>query len=200
MSNGGRRTAAVVGVVAVLGVLTVAGGLGARALTRSSASGLVPLDSAGPSLPAVTGPTVHTASWSTAGDPKTRLGWASVTINNQGTEPVTITGLDTGGATHDFRAVLSRLVPEDVTTLVIDDTIPAELDRPGLASLVVPAGRQALVVMGFTAGCDATDVGFTPDLTLSVSSDSAGAGHFTISATDSDWVRTAQTYACTPAP
>jgi hypothetical protein len=54
--------------------------------------------------------------------------------------------------------------------------------------------------MGFTAGCDSTDTGFTPSLTLAVRSASAGAGHFTISATDSDWARAARSYACTPAP
>ena len=96
--------------------------------------------------------------------------------------------------------MLSRLVPEDVTQLVIDDSIPKELGRPGLDSLVVPPDREALVVLGFTAGCDSTDTGFAPSLTLAVRSASAGAGHFTIGATDSDWVRTARTYACTPAP
>jgi len=200
VSNGGRRAAAVVGVVVLVGALLVAGVVGARALTRSTASDLIPLDSAGPSLPVVTGPTVHTASWSTSGNPKTRLAWSAVTIANRGSEPVTITGLDTGGATHDFRAVLTRLVPEDASSFVIDDSIPKELDGPGVASLVVPPNREALVVMGFTAGCDSTDAGFTPSLTMAVSSASAGAGHFTISGTDSDWARTARTFACTPAP
>jgi hypothetical protein len=187
-------------VLVLVVALVVAAVLGARALSRTTASDLIPLESAGPSLPVVTGPTVHTASWSTSGDPRTHLAWSAVTIANRGSEPVTITGLDTGGATHDFRAVLSRLVPEDVTQLVIDDSIPKELGRPGLDSLVVPPDREALVVLGFTAGCDSTDTGFAPSLTLAVRSASAGAGHFTIGATDSDWVRTARTYACTPAP
>jgi len=195
-----RGRAAAVGVVVLVVGLLVAGVLGARALTRTTASDLIPLESAGPSLPPVTGPAVHTAAWSTSGNPTTRLAWTAVTIANRGTEPVTISGLDTGGATHDFRAVLSRLVPEEVSSLVIDDTIPKELAGPGLASLVVPAGRDALVVLGFTAACDSTDTGFAPSLTLAVSSASAGTGHFTISATDSDWVRGSRTYACTPAP
>jgi hypothetical protein len=186
-------------VVLAVGLL-VAGVLGARALTRTTASDLIPLESAGPSLPAVTGPTVHTTGWSTSGNPTTRLAWSAVTIANQGTEPVTITRLDTDGATHDFRAVLSRLLPEDVDGLVIDDTIPRELDKPGLASLEVPAGREALVVLGFTAGCDATDTGFAPSVTLALTSPAAGEGRFTLDATDSSWVLRATDFACTPAP
>jgi len=201
VSNGGRRAAAVVGVVVLVGALLVAGVVGARALVRPTASDLVPLDSAGPSLPVVTGPSLHVIGSTISGNPSTRLGWASVNLENLGKDPVTISGVSTETGTHDVRAVLAGLVPEDGSQQAIDTaTVPARLDQPGVTSLVVPPNRAASLLVGFTAGCDGADSGVGPTVTLAVSSQSAGNGVVRVEPTDSNWLSAALDYACTPAP
>ena len=201
VSNGGRRAAGAVGVVVLVGALLVAGVVGARALVRPTASDLIPLDSAGPSLPVVTGPTLHVTGSAISGNPSTRLGWASVNLENQGKDPVTISGIRTETGAHDVRAVLVGLVPEDGSQQAIDTaTVPAQLDLPGVTSLVVPPNRGASLLVGFTAGCDSTDSGFAPTVTLAVTSPSAGSGVVHVDPTDANWLSTALDYACTPAP
>jgi hypothetical protein len=214
-----RRLVVLERVGAVAAVALVVVGAGTFALTRTTplSAPVAPATSVSPSVVptrSVEGsvaPSMLDGSSAVTGDPKLRRGLAAIKISNIGTEATTVTLGEITASGAPVKAVLVQLPASQQNGLTIDDALLSSVDRPGPASVTVPAGQHAILVMSVTvptcpsslSGVNELADTISSSVTLSLRTASGGTGTLDVThadGTSGGWVRVGLRYACGFAP
>jgi hypothetical protein len=209
-----RRLVTLERVAAVAAVALVVVGVGSFAVGRTTipdatstpASSLSP--SAKPPTVIAVAPKSMVGSSGTKGDVNLKRGLTGMEIANIGSEAMTVSiqGSTASGAT--IKAVLKAVPPSQQDRIIFDDALTGSVDRPGPASVTVPAGMHLLLVMAVDittcpstrAAVNAMADSVSSTVTLSLRSASGGTATMRVTESEAHWVRIGLVYACGYAP